>query len=159
MAALPFKSNVFGLITSNMVVEHLDYPERVFREFERTLHPKGVVIVHTPNRWSYFCLISSCLPQCIKNRIGQLLDHRPAHDYYPVRYRCNTPGRLKKVFSEVRLKEVKLSMFASDAVLRSLGKSRLWSWLVRGELYFIRLSLKPRWKFLRVTLCGVYQKG
>jgi SAM-dependent methyltransferase len=159
MAALPFKSNVFGLITSNMVVEHLDQPEQVFQEFARALHPKGVVIVHTPNRWSYFAIISSCIPQFIKNSIGQFLDHRPAHDYYPVRYRCNTPRRLREVFSEVGLNEIKLSMFASDAVLRSLDKSRLWGWLVKGELYLIRLSLKPRWRFLRVTLCGLYQKG
>ena len=159
MAALPFKFGVFNLITCNMVAEHLVDPASVFAEFSRTLAPEGVVVVHTPNRWGYFAVISSCIPQIVKNGIGKLIDARKAEDYYPVEYRCNTPKRLGGFFANLGMKEVKLDMYASDAASQFLGRWTLGRLILRIELYLIRLSLKARWRFLRVTLCGVYQKS
>ena len=158
LSALPFKSGTFSLITCNMVIEHLENPAPVFKEFARLLKPDGVVIVHTPYRWSYISLVSSCVPQFIKDRIGRTLDGRPEEDYYPVRYRCNTPKKLRLVFSQAGLQEIKMSMFASDAIFQFLGEG-LWGTLViRMELYFLRLSLRPSWWFLRSSICGIYQK-
>jgi SAM-dependent methyltransferase len=157
-AALPFKPGTFTLITCNMVVEHLENPERVFTEFARVLKPGGSVIVHTPYRWSYFAVISSLVPQALKGRVGKWVDGRPAEDYYPVRYRCNTPGRLRRLFRERGLEEVRSSMFASDAVLQFLAESSLGRLFLSLELYLLRLSLRPGWRFLRLSICGSYQK-
>ena len=155
---LPFKSGTVTLITCNMVAEHLDYPEPVFREFARVLAPGGDIIVHTPFRWSYFAVVSALTPQFIKSKIGRLLDDRPVHDYYPVRYRCNTPRRLRTLFRRVGLQEVRASLFASDAILQFLANSSVGRLILRMELYLLRLSLNRRWRFLRLSICGVYRK-
>jgi len=156
---LPFKSGTVTLITLNMVAEHLDYPEPVFREFARVLAPEGDIIVHTPFRWSYFAIVSALTPQFIKSKIGRMLDDRPVHDYYPVRYRCNTPRRLRMLFGRVGLREVRSSLFASDAILQFLSNSSVGRLFLRMELYLLRLSLNHRWRFLRLSICGVYRKA
>jgi SAM-dependent methyltransferase len=159
LTALPFKPETFTLITCNMVAEHLDDPLRVFREFSRILKPTdGTVIIHTPHRWSYFAVISALIPQFIKNRIGAMLDTRQEQDYYPVRYRCNTINRLRSLFQAAGMEQVKASMYASDAVFQFLADTRIGRVLLRMELYLLRLSLKSSWRFLRLTICGIYKK-
>jgi SAM-dependent methyltransferase len=158
LTALPFKPGSFTLITSNMVVEHLDNPEQVFREFAGLLKPGGVVMVHTPNRWSYYALLSALVPQAIKNRIGTMIDGRPPEDYYPVRYRANSPGTLRRLFHDVGLQEQQVSMYASDAIFQFLA-DRMWGRMIlRMELYLLKLSLQPGWRFLRLSICAVYKK-
>ena len=156
---LPFKSGTVTLITLNMVAEHLDYPQPVFREFARVLAAGGDIIVHTPYRWSYFAIVSALTPQFIKSKVGRMLDDRPVHDYYPVRYRCNTPRSLRKLFGRAGLREVRVSLFASDAILQFLANSKAGRVILRMELYLLRLSLKSRWRFLRLSICGVYRKS
>ena len=159
LAALPFKAETFTLITCNMVAEHLDDPLRVFREFSRILKPKeGVVIIHSPHRWSYFAVISALVPQSIKNRVGAMLDTRQEQDYYPVRYRCNTINKLRSLFQEAGMEEVKVSMYASDAVFQFLAGTAMGRVLLRMELFLLRLSLRSSWRFLRLTICGIYRK-
>jgi SAM-dependent methyltransferase len=159
LAAMPFKDSTFTLITCNMVAEHLDKPEAVFAEFARLLVPgQGTVIVHTPFRWSYFAIISGLIPQRLKNRVGPLLDGRPAVDYYPVRYRCNTPGSLRRTFTSLGLEQLELRMLASEAVLQWLAGSILGTFLLKLELRLIKLSLRSRCRYLRVTLCGIFRK-
>jgi len=46
---LPFMNNSFDTIICSEVIEHLLEPERAFREFERVLKSKGILIVTTPN--------------------------------------------------------------------------------------------------------------
>ena len=159
LGALPFKSGTFTLVTSNMVMEHVEYPLEAFREFERILKPGGVVMVHTPHRWSYFAMLSAVVPQTIKTRVSQWLDGRPEEDLYPVRYRCNTEKRLRRLFWDVGMTEVQSSMFASEAIFQALAGSALGRFLVRLELYVLRLALWPRWRFLRLSICGMYKKS
>ncbi|WP_447980686.1 methyltransferase domain-containing protein [Candidatus Nitrospira bockiana] len=158
LRAMPFKGGSLDLVTCNMVAEHLDNPKDVFLQFARVLAPGGIVIVHTPNQWSYFAIASSIIPQVLKNYIGAFLDKREARDYYPVKYLCNTPAKLKELFSNAGLEEVELRMFSSDAVLRSMAANWLGAIFLRLELYLIKLSMQPSWRKFRVTLCGVYRK-
>jgi len=159
LTAIPFKPATFTLITCNMVAEHLEYPQRVFSEFSRILKPgEGVAIIHTPHRWSYFAIISALVPQFVKDRVGRMLDGRQAEDYYPVRYRCNTSNRLRRLFHHAGMEELKLSMYASDAVFQFLANSMLGRVILRMELYLLRLSLRPSWRFLRLSICGAFKK-
>ena len=50
---IPLKDEKFNLITCNFVVEHLDDPVKVFREFHRLLKKEGELVISTPNIWAY----------------------------------------------------------------------------------------------------------
>src|SRR5262249_20717205 len=58
LSNLPFPSESFDMVISRSVVEHLEDPERVFREFHRVLRPGGKGIVVTPNKYDYVSLIA-----------------------------------------------------------------------------------------------------
>ena len=51
LAALPFTSEVFDVIVSRAVMEHLPHPLPVFQELYRILKTGGKLILTTPNRY------------------------------------------------------------------------------------------------------------
>ena len=51
-------SNSFDLIISTEVIEHLENPRAVFRDFHRMLRPGGQLIVTTPNQESIRAFVS-----------------------------------------------------------------------------------------------------
>jgi ubiquinone/menaquinone biosynthesis C-methylase UbiE len=51
---LPFKNDSFDLIWCSEVIEHLNNPQKVVKEFNRVIKPGGEIILTTPN--SYFWL-------------------------------------------------------------------------------------------------------
>ena len=50
LSYLPFSSDQFDIVISRSVIEHLDDPPKVFREFWRVLRPGGRVVLITPNK-------------------------------------------------------------------------------------------------------------
>src|ERR1700722_7558197 len=56
LSYLPFPSDHFDLLISRSVVEHLEDPGKVFKEFSRVLRPGGKVIIITPNKYDYVSL-------------------------------------------------------------------------------------------------------
>jgi 2-polyprenyl-3-methyl-5-hydroxy-6-metoxy-1,4-benzoquinol methylase len=55
---LPLADGVFDAIVSTEVIEHLENPRAVFREFRRLLVPRGILLVTTPNQESLRSLLS-----------------------------------------------------------------------------------------------------
>src|SRR5689334_22504907 len=53
LGTLPFISEYFDVLICRSVVEHLDEPVKVFREFWRVLKPGGKAIIITPNKYDY----------------------------------------------------------------------------------------------------------
>jgi 2-polyprenyl-3-methyl-5-hydroxy-6-metoxy-1,4-benzoquinol methylase len=51
--ALPFADRSFDTIVSWDVIEHVQSPERMLREFDRVLVPGGVALVTAINRWAW----------------------------------------------------------------------------------------------------------
>src|SRR5690606_13572805 len=47
---IPYPDNMFDLVFSDNVVEHLDDPAEVFTEVARVLKPGGLFLFKTPNR-------------------------------------------------------------------------------------------------------------
>jgi SAM-dependent methyltransferase len=152
---LPFGTETMDLVTSNMVVEHLDHPGAVFAEFARVLRPRGRVVVHTPNAYSYFVLGSRLLPSGrFKRRLARALDGRAESDVFPTRYRANTPSKLRALMGQAGLQEESCRLVANDAVL-----ARVHPILAGLELLFIRLSLLRAFRLLRVTMLASFVKG
>jgi 2-polyprenyl-3-methyl-5-hydroxy-6-metoxy-1,4-benzoquinol methylase len=53
---LPFPDCCFDTIVCSEVIEHLNKPEKILKEFERTLRPNGELVITTPNvsvRWAF----------------------------------------------------------------------------------------------------------
>lgn len=49
---VPVSDETYDVIVSTEVIEHLENPRAVFREFHRLLRPNGILIVTTPNQES-----------------------------------------------------------------------------------------------------------
>lgn len=151
---LPFGTETIDLITSNMVVEHLDDPAAVFSEFARVLRPGGRVIVHTPNAYSYFVIASRLLPSGrFKRRLAGALDGREEAEVFPTRYRANTPAKLRSLMVQAGLRQESCHLVANDAV--SARVSRVVAAL---ELLYIRLTLLRAFRLLRVTILATFVK-
>ena len=96
---LPFRNDCFDLVTANMVVEHLDHPERQFREVARVLRPGGIFLYHTPNADNYQVRIARMVPERLKSIMANVMEGRRSEDVFPTHYRANTAadaGRLAR---------------------------------------------------------------
>ena len=96
LGALPFPSGYFDMVISRSVVEHLEDPPRVFREFVRVLRPGGKVIVLTPNRYDYVSLIATVTPYRLHRLLVSRICQVPEDDVYPTLYRANTRSAVRK---------------------------------------------------------------
>jgi len=65
---LPFGDAVFDYVTAHEVIEHVEHPSVVLREFFRVLKPGGVCAIATPNGASWWL---EHLRQRIKRALGQ----------------------------------------------------------------------------------------
>jgi 2-polyprenyl-3-methyl-5-hydroxy-6-metoxy-1,4-benzoquinol methylase len=57
---VPLADASFDTIVSTEVIEHLENPRAVFREFNRLLKPHGYLVVTTPNQESIRSYVSLC---------------------------------------------------------------------------------------------------
>ncbi len=106
--ALPLADGSLDLVTCNMVVEHLDEPERAIAEITRVLAPGGGVVINTPNLWNYGVManavFSKVAPERWRLRLVHASDSREAEKVFPARYRANTLRRLISLLSASGLK-------------------------------------------------------
>jgi ubiquinone/menaquinone biosynthesis C-methylase UbiE len=150
---LPFRADSVGLVTCNMVVEHLAQPLAVFAEFARLLQRGGRVIVHTPNVYSHFVVASRFIPRFVKLTLVRNLDGRSADEVFPTRYRANSPRKLRALMHRAGLKEEWCRILASEATL-----ARTDPLFVVPELLYIKLTLHPALKFLRSSILASFVK-
>jgi SAM-dependent methyltransferase len=103
VGALPFADESFDLVTANMVVEHLDAPEKQFREVRRVLRPGGAFLFHTPNELSYPVRVSKLLPDGVKKTLARVLEGRAEEDVFPTHYRANREEVIRRVAASAGL--------------------------------------------------------
>jgi len=95
---LPFAGESFDLVVSVWVLEHLRDPETVFREVRRVLRPRGHFLFLTPNLRNPLLLLNrlgKALPQLQRRLVPRLYGRREA-DTFPVQYRANTVGDIRR---------------------------------------------------------------
>ena len=155
---LPVRDGKFGLVTSNMVVEHLQDPRTTFQELARVIAPGGLFILHTPNANSYIVcagrVAKAVLPRAWILRWIRWSESRASEDVFPTFYRANTRRKLQKLLSEAGLKERSCRFLLGPQPL-----FRRFAPLAAFELVFQRLILFRPFDFLRTTIVAVYQKS
>lgn len=149
---LPFPENTFDLITSNMVFEHLDNPEKQLLEIRRVLSKGGILIFHTPNKISYATLMARMIPEHIKDKLVFMLQGRKEEDVFPAFYRINTPSEISKLAKSSGLNIMDLKMICSSA------QFVIFPPIVILELIFIRFLMSNAGKSLRTNIIAILEK-
>jgi ubiquinone/menaquinone biosynthesis C-methylase UbiE len=153
LTQIPFRDNSFDVITANMVVEHLDQPEAVFRQVHRLLSPGGIFVFHTTNARNPLLRTAAMIPQGLKNRVVYLLEHRKPEDIFPTHYRANRPDDIRSLADKASFEVCSLDLVSTSAFSQMLGP------LVLFELLFIRALRSPRLQHLRTNIICVLRKN
>ena len=119
--ALPFKAEIFDLVTANMVVEHIKDPQNFLSDIYRVLRPNGRFLFHTPNYLFWLIFLSHLVPDNLKKSIIKALEHRDAEDVFPAYYTMNSPGRIGRFAREAGFEVEELNMIGSNRIFDRLG--------------------------------------
>jgi len=152
IGTLPFADESFNLVTANMVVEHLDSPEKQFSEVARVLKRGGLFIFLTPNANGYFAVLRRFVPNAINNTLVSLLDGRRSADVFPVHYKANTAGRVKQLADGSQFEVVNQRLLVTDAVFSVVPP------LMLVELLWLRALMTSRLRPWRTNLLAILRK-
>lgn len=137
LAALPFQDETFDLIVSRSVVEHLERPLAVFTELRRLLRPGGRIVFATPNKYYYSCVIAWLMPFAWKDRFMRWAFGEDCYDHFPVFYRANSRGALRRIADRAGLRITRVQAirhypfyFLFSPLLFRIGM--LYDWLITG---------------------------
>ncbi len=100
--AIPYPDAYFDLAFCDNVLEHLEDPERVFREVARVLKPGGRFLVKTPNLRHYVAQIARLTPHWFHQFYNRVRG-RASIDTFPTLYRVNTPEAVGRVAASAGL--------------------------------------------------------
>lgn len=153
IAKLPFADNTFDLTTSNMVFEHLDNPEIQLKEICRVLSNRGILIFHTPNKFSYTTLMARIIPEFIKEKLVYILEGRKAEDVFPAFYRINSRSEICKLAKLSGFNVIKLKLICSS------GQFVILPPIVLFELIWIRFLMSKAGKSLRTNIIATLEKA
>lgn len=149
---LPFADSLFGMVTANMVVEHLDNPQVQFREVNRVLKPGGFFIFHTPNEYGHFSMMRKMVPAFAVKKLSKMLDGRDAEDVFEVHYKANNHQAIENLAAETGFQTEEIKMVSSDAVFAVVPP------LAVMELIWIKILKAESLKSLRTNIIAVLRK-
>lgn len=97
---LPLPDASVDLIYSYAVLEHVEHPAELAAEIARVLRPGGWFCAWTPNKWGYVGLGARLVPNRFHARLLATIQpgSRGEKDVFPVRYRLNTLGAVRRAF-------------------------------------------------------------
>jgi len=152
MRGVPFRPETFDLITANMVVEHVQDPVAMLRQFYALLRPGGVFIFHTPNCRSVSSRVARVIPERLKEKLIWYFDGRRAEDVFRTYYRMNDEQTIRSLAVETGYELAECKLVSTSATLVMLGP------VVILELFWIRLLDQKRLYYLRSNIIAVLQK-
>ncbi|MBW1878765.1 MAG: class I SAM-dependent methyltransferase [Deltaproteobacteria bacterium] len=151
--AIPYEDATFDGVFSDNVLEHLEEPDKVFREVARVLKPGGWFVVKTPNRFHYVPLIAQVTPHRFHQLVNRLRG-RPMDDTFPTRYRANSRGALRRIALRTGLHLDSVRMVEGrPEYLRLTTPTYL-----MGIAYERLVNATPHLERLRVVLVGILTK-
>lgn len=150
---LPFADNSFDLISANMVVEHLEFPNKALREIQRVLRQGGRFVFVTPNvNNPIIRLASLLLHRRVRTALAHVVEKRALEHIFPTYYKANTPSAIRTLSAEARLRAEVVEVFQTwpfmkdNRILRNL------------ELIFIQLVDRLGRGVLGTNLFAVLEK-
>ena len=149
---VPFRPGSFDLVTANMVVEHIQDPERFLQNVREALRPGGFFIAHTPNIRNYRVRLAALLPQTLKNRLIAWFENRHEGDVFPTLYRMNSEAAIRDLASRSGFRVVEFRSLNSSASTVVLGP------VVIAELLVTRLLNTRALASYRSNLIVVLQR-
>lgn len=150
---LPFSDEVFELVTSNMVLEHLQNPEKQLQEIFRILKPGGLFIFHTQNLLGYTTLFSRILPMSLKEKLIMFLENRKEEDVFPTYYKINTIRDINNIADISGFQVNKIMFIVSDA------ESIMLPPIMILELLLIRVLMTRFGRPFRPNIIAVLKKA
>jgi SAM-dependent methyltransferase len=120
---LPFAAASFDLVVCVWVLEHLKRPLSVFSEVRRVLRPGGHFVFLTPNLRNPLLVlnrIGKALPLLQTGLVSRFYGRREA-DTFPVQYRANTVGALRRLAAASGLEVVELRVVPDPTYLAVNG--------------------------------------
>lgn len=145
--ALPCADEVFDVVCSSWVMEHLSRPKDAFAETVRVLKPAGQFIFLTPNVRHPLLFLNRAL-RWTQGRLVDRLYDRAEPDIFPVFYRANSSEQIRRLARSAGYKRVSVR-FVADPTYVAFNEP-----LFRLSCVLERLI--PRW--MRVHLVGVCTK-
>jgi ubiquinone/menaquinone biosynthesis C-methylase UbiE len=153
LGRLPFPDERFDMVISRSVVEHLEDPLQVFREFFRVLRPGGKTVVITPNRFDYVSLIASVTPYRFHRALVRRIFHVSEDDVFPTLYRANTIPAIRKAFLAAGLMERELKTINHYPAYLMFSPV-----LFRLGVWYERLTSLEIFRALRGSILCVFEK-
>jgi SAM-dependent methyltransferase len=149
---LPFADGSFGLVSANVVIEHVEHPDALLAEIRRVLKPGGIFLFHTPNLLGYATLLACLIPQRLKLWLIRFLQGRAEEDVFPVHYRLNTSRAVAAGARRTAFAVQGIELLESSAQAVMLGP------VVILELLWIRLLRFNSLRSLRTNIIAHLQK-
>lgn len=142
----------YDVVTLRMVAEHITDPDSALAALSRLTNPGGKVVIYTVNKWSPVSLIAKVVPTSLHHPIKHLLWKTEEKDTFPVAYRMNTRGQLRRMFEEHGFRE---ASFAYLDDCRSFANTRPLLFL---ELLACRGFNSVGLRYPENCLLGVYER-
>jgi SAM-dependent methyltransferase len=108
---IPLPASSVDLAVNQELLEHLEFPQRMFNETARILRPNGIFAAITPNLWDPFMIVSFLTPYSFHKFVNKVLYDIDPADVFPTFYRANTLGSLKKLGARAGLELVRYEYF------------------------------------------------
>jgi ubiquinone/menaquinone biosynthesis C-methylase UbiE len=125
---LPFSDGSFDVVNCRLVIEHVDFPDAVLKEFYRVLKPGGRLAIFTPNLMHYFGAAARLTPHWFHVWFNSRVRGFSDKDIFPTRYRANTRRRLRKLFlrsgfdrADISMVEGAPSVLEFNSLLHGMG--------------------------------------
>jgi len=117
---LPFKNQVFDVVVSSEVLEHLSEPDQLICEARRVLRDDGVLIMTTPSKYNYTRMLGRIFPPALRNYLRRFIYHYPQ----------GNEGEGDPHFKEYSVKEVRAMCvdngFAVEDVVGGVLRVPIW---------------------------------
>jgi 2-polyprenyl-3-methyl-5-hydroxy-6-metoxy-1,4-benzoquinol methylase len=153
ISRLPFRDELFDVVTANMVVEHLNNPKAQFIEVARVLKPGGLFIFSTPNKKDPLVFTSRLLPRLLLLRVLGIIESRKEDDAFETHYMANSCKEIKSLAAQTYFHVRNINLIVSTPIFESIPLIHML------EVLWLRISLSRPFKPIRSNIIAILEKN